>query len=163
MKPDAPVKAQRGWSIIVAREFAITGLACWRRPRRRLAAEQFWQAQDASQIACLIALLVVDACQEGRWHCGISSRRGRPPCRNHVWVTVALTLASGGDLPLAQPRIYLDDMVEPIYDYEGDYTIYARCLKCCDILSAEITKRINLLPATASRQHLAEISKAIIC
>jgi CDP-diacylglycerol--glycerol-3-phosphate 3-phosphatidyltransferase len=113
VNPAAPVKVA-AWMVIVivARELAITGLRLLAASKNVvLAAERFGKHKTISQIVCIIALLVVDAC--GEW----------PPALNDffapwtpafaeimLWLTVALTLASGVIYLWRNRRIYLDDM-----------------------------------------------------
>lgn len=113
MKLDAPVKVA-AWMviIIVAREFAITGLRLLAASKNVvLAAERFGKHKTISQIVCLIALLVVDACQE--WPVALKDfLMPWVPTFAEVmlWVTVALTLASGVIYLWRNRRMYLDDM-----------------------------------------------------
>src|SRR4029077_5417135 len=66
LNPNAPVKVG-AWMvvIIVARELAITGLRLLAASKNIvLAAERYGKHKTISQIICVIALLVVDACEE---------------------------------------------------------------------------------------------------
>jgi len=113
MNPNAPVKVG-AWMvvIIVGRELAITGLRLLAASKNIvLAAERYGKHKTISQIACIIALLVVDACQE--W---------KPVLRDMftpwvptfaevmLWLTVVLTAMSGIIYLWRNRRIYLDDM-----------------------------------------------------
>ncbi|HTL71751.1 MAG TPA: CDP-diacylglycerol--glycerol-3-phosphate 3-phosphatidyltransferase [bacterium] len=109
----APVKVA-AWMVIVivAREFAITGLRLLAASKNVvLAAERFGKHKTISQIVCLIALLIVDACQE--WPVALKDfLMPWVPTFAEVmlWVTVALTLASGVIYLWRNRRMYLDDM-----------------------------------------------------
>jgi CDP-diacylglycerol--glycerol-3-phosphate 3-phosphatidyltransferase len=113
LHPNAPVKVA-AWMviIIVGRELAITGLRLLAASKNVvLAAERFGKHKTISQIVCLIALLVVDACQE--WPVALQDLLAPwVPMFAEVmlWVTVALTLASGVIYLWRNRRIYLDDM-----------------------------------------------------
>ena len=113
LHPGAPVKVA-SWMVIVivARELAITGLRLLAASKNVvLAAEQFGKHKTISQIVAIIALLVVDACQE--WPA---------PLKNLVepwtprfaeimlWLTVALTIASGVIYLWRNRHLYLDDL-----------------------------------------------------
>jgi len=111
--PDAPVKVG-AWMVvlIVARELAITGLRLLAASKNIvLAAERFGKHKTISQIVALIALLVVDASAE--W----------PPALKQLfapwtpqfaeimlWITVALTVMSGGIYLWRNRKLYLEDM-----------------------------------------------------
>jgi CDP-diacylglycerol--glycerol-3-phosphate 3-phosphatidyltransferase len=109
----APVKVA-AWMvvIIVGRELAITGLRLIAASKNIvLAAERYGKHKTISQIVCIIALLVVDACRE--W---------KPALRDlltpwvpqfaevMLWITVVLTALSGMIYLWRNRRIYLDDM-----------------------------------------------------
>jgi CDP-diacylglycerol--glycerol-3-phosphate 3-phosphatidyltransferase len=113
MNPNAPVKVG-AWMvvIVVGRELAITGLRLLAASKNIvLAAERYGKHKTISQIVCIIALLVVDACQE--W---------KPALRDlftpwvpqfakiMLWLTVVLTAMSGIIYLWRNRRIYLDDM-----------------------------------------------------
>jgi CDP-diacylglycerol--glycerol-3-phosphate 3-phosphatidyltransferase len=86
LNPDAPVKVA-AWMviIIVARELAITGLRLLAASKNIvLAAERFGKHKTISQIVAIIALLVVDACTNGRRGCKNFSCRGCRVCGNHA-------------------------------------------------------------------------------
>ncbi len=86
LNPDAPVKVA-AWMVIVivARELAITGLRLLAASKNVvLAAENFGKHKTISQIVAIIALLVVDACNE--WPAALKNfslpgcRRSRKSC-----------------------------------------------------------------------------------
>ncbi len=83
--------------IIVARELAITGLRLLAASKSVvLAAERYGKHKTISQIVAIIALLVVDACNE--WPAWLQHlfRSWIPVFAEFVlWVTVVLTLTSG--------------------------------------------------------------------
>jgi CDP-diacylglycerol--glycerol-3-phosphate 3-phosphatidyltransferase len=110
---DAPVKVG-AWMvvIIVARELSITGLRLLAASKNIvLAAERFGKHKTISQIIAIIALLVVDA-----------SREWPDPLKNFfapwtpwfaaimLWITVALTVISGGIYLWRNRNLYLEDM-----------------------------------------------------
>jgi len=112
LNPNAPVKVA-AWMviIIVARELAITGLRLLAASKNVvLAAENFGKHKTVSQIVAINALLVVDACEE--WS---------PSLKNFflswvpafaeimLWLTVALTVASGAIYLWRNRAIYLSD------------------------------------------------------
>jgi len=113
LHPDAPVKVA-AWMvvIIVGRELAITGLRLIAASKNIvLAAERYGKHKTISQIVCIIALLVVDACQE--WP--VALRDLLTPwvpafAEVMLWVTVVLTAMSGIIYLWRNRRIYLDDM-----------------------------------------------------
>lgn len=113
MKMDAPVKVA-AWMVIVivAREFAITGLRLLAASKNVvLAAEGFGKHKTISQIVCIIALLVLDACAE--WPDALKNLFvDWVPAFAEImlWLTVALTVASGVIYLWRNRRIYLDDM-----------------------------------------------------
>src|SRR5580698_7875331 len=98
LRADAPVKLA-AWMvvIIVARELAITGLRLLAASKNVvLAAERYGKHKTISQIVAIIALLVVDACNE--WPLGLKNLFvSWAPEFTYValWVTVALTAISG--------------------------------------------------------------------
>jgi CDP-diacylglycerol--glycerol-3-phosphate 3-phosphatidyltransferase len=111
--PNAPVKVA-AWMVIVivARELAITGLRLLAASKNVvLAAERFGKHKTISQIVAIIALLLLDA--SGEWN---------PPLQKFfadwlpefaeimLWVTVALTAASGLIYLWRNRRIYLSDV-----------------------------------------------------
>ena len=113
LNPNASVKVA-AWMVvvIVGRELAITGLRLLAASKNVvLAAERFGKHKTLSQIACVIALLLVDACQEwsegpknffAPWISGFAEIM--------LWVTVALTVASGVIYLWRNRQLYLDDM-----------------------------------------------------
>ena len=113
MNPNAPVKVG-AWMVvvIVARELAITGLRLLAASKNVvLAAERFGKHKTISQIICIIALLVVDACEE--WPAALKNFFAPwTPAFAEImlWVTVALTVASGAIYLWRNRRMYLDDM-----------------------------------------------------
>lgn len=113
LNPNAPVKVG-AWLvvIIVARELAITGLRLLAASKNIvLAAERFGKHKTISQIVTLIALLVVDACQE--WPDGLKHffEPWTPMFAEiMLWITVVLTAASGVIYLWRNRALYLDDM-----------------------------------------------------
>ncbi len=113
LRAGAPVKVT-AWMVIVivAREFAITGLRLLAASKSVvLAAERFGKHKTISQIITIIALLVVDARAE--WPVFLRQLFGDwvPPFAEiMLWVTVALTVASGAIYLWRNRRLYLDDM-----------------------------------------------------
>jgi CDP-diacylglycerol--glycerol-3-phosphate 3-phosphatidyltransferase len=113
LNPNAPVKVA-AWMVvlIVARELAITGLRLLAASKGVvLAAERFGKHKTISQIVAIVALLVTDAKTE--W----------PPAWQNLfqgwsvtfteialWLTVALTAASGVIYLWRNREIYLRDM-----------------------------------------------------
>jgi CDP-diacylglycerol--glycerol-3-phosphate 3-phosphatidyltransferase len=113
LNPQAPVQVA-AWMVIVivAREFAITGLRLLAASKNIvLAAERFGKHKTISQIVVIIALLVVDARAE--WPAFLQYLFGvwvPPFAEIMLWVTVALTVASGVIYLWRNRRLYLDDM-----------------------------------------------------
>jgi CDP-diacylglycerol--glycerol-3-phosphate 3-phosphatidyltransferase len=113
LNPDSPVKVA-AWMVIVivARELAITGLRLLAASKNVvLAAERFGKHKTISQIVCIIALLVVDA--RGEWPEVLQAVFGSwVPVFAAVmlWVTVALTVFSGGFYLWRNRHFYLNDM-----------------------------------------------------
>jgi CDP-diacylglycerol--glycerol-3-phosphate 3-phosphatidyltransferase len=113
LHPGAPVKLA-AWMvvIIVSRELAITGLRLLAASKNIvLAAERFGKHKTISQIVCIIALLVVDACEE--WPDALKHLFApwTPDfAKAMLWVTVALTAYSGGVYLWRNRRLYLEDM-----------------------------------------------------
>jgi CDP-diacylglycerol--glycerol-3-phosphate 3-phosphatidyltransferase len=113
MNPNAPVKVG-AWMvvIIVARELAITGLRLLAASKNIvLAAERFGKHKTISQIVAIIALLVVDACEE--WPAALKNLLTPwVPTFAEImlWITVVLTAASGLIYLWRNRAIYLDDM-----------------------------------------------------
>ena len=113
LDPNAPVKVA-AWMviIIVARELAITGLRLLAASKNVvLAAENFGKHKTISQIVAINALLIVDACEE--WPVALKKLFvSWMPAFAEVmlWLTVALTLASGLIYLWRNRRLYLDEM-----------------------------------------------------
>jgi CDP-diacylglycerol--glycerol-3-phosphate 3-phosphatidyltransferase len=113
LRPGAPVK-MGAWMvvIIVARELAITGLRLLAASKNIvLAAERYGKHKTISQIAAIIALLVVDACQEwpeGLKNVFVSWIPGLAEAL--LWLTVVLTALSGIIYLWRNRALYLDDM-----------------------------------------------------
>jgi CDP-diacylglycerol--glycerol-3-phosphate 3-phosphatidyltransferase len=113
LNPAAPVKVA-AWMVIVivARELAITGLRLLAASKNVvLAAERFGKHKTISQIVCVIALLVVDACEE--WPLTLKDFFAPwTPAFAEVmlWLTVGLTLCSGGIYLWRNRHLYLDDI-----------------------------------------------------
>jgi CDP-diacylglycerol--glycerol-3-phosphate 3-phosphatidyltransferase len=113
LHPDAPVKVA-AWMviIIVARELAITGLRLLAASKGVvLAAEGFGKHKTVSQIVAIIALLVIEAKNEWPprlqdllpgWSAVFTEAA--------LWVTVALTAASGLIYLWRNREIYLSDI-----------------------------------------------------
>ena len=91
--------------IIVARELAITGLRLLAASKNVvLAAEKFGKHKTISQIVAIIALLVDG--RRNEWPVVAKNFCGWMPVFAEImlWITVALTVSSGPDLSVAQPR-----------------------------------------------------------
>jgi len=112
LHPDAPVKVA-AWMviIIVARELAITGLRLLAASKNIvLAAEGFGKHKTVSQIVVINALLIVDACGEWpAWLQHLFQPWVGPFAEIMLWVTVALTAASGLIYLWRNRAIYLND------------------------------------------------------
>jgi CDP-diacylglycerol--glycerol-3-phosphate 3-phosphatidyltransferase len=113
LNPNAPVKVA-AWMVIVivARELAITGLRLLAASKNVvLAAERYGKHKTISQIACIIALLVVDAMNE--WPAGLKNLFAPwTPMFAQImlWITVALTAVSGALYLWRNRELYLDDV-----------------------------------------------------
>jgi CDP-diacylglycerol---glycerol-3-phosphate 3-phosphatidyltransferase len=113
LNPNALVKVA-AWMviIIVARELAITGLRLLAASKNVvLAAEGFGKHKTISQITCIIALLVVDACEE--WPAALKNLLTPwVPAFAEVmlWLTMVLTVFSGGMYLWRNRHLYLDDL-----------------------------------------------------
>ncbi len=98
--------------IIVARELAITGLRLLAASKNVvLAAERYGKHKTISQIAAIIALLVMDAYVE--WWAPLRDffQPWTPAfALVTLWLTVLLTLASGGIYLWKNREMYLEDM-----------------------------------------------------
>ena len=113
LNPHAPVKVG-AWIvvIIVGRELAITGLRLLAASKNIvLAAERYGKHKTISQIICIIALLVVDACEEwpAAWKAFFAAWT---PLFAEImlWITVGLTALSGGIYLWRNRALYLDDV-----------------------------------------------------
>ena len=113
LNPAAPVKVA-AWMviIIVAREFAITGLRLLAASKNVvLAAEYFGKHKTVSQIVTINALLLVDACVE--WPASVQRFfLSWVPAFAEImlWVTVVLTVASGAIYLWRNRTLYLREM-----------------------------------------------------
>jgi CDP-diacylglycerol---glycerol-3-phosphate 3-phosphatidyltransferase len=113
LHPDAPVKVA-AWMviIIVARELSITGLRLLAASKGVvLSAERFGKHKTISQIVAIIALLVIDAKNE--WPSSLQNifqGWSGPFTEIALWLTVALTAASGLIYLWRNREIYLSDM-----------------------------------------------------
>jgi len=98
--------------IIVTRELAITGLRLLAASKGVvLSAERFGKHKTISQIVAIIALLVIDAKNE--WPVPLQNvfqGWGVPFTEFALWLTVALTVASGVIYLWRNREIYLSDM-----------------------------------------------------
>jgi CDP-diacylglycerol--glycerol-3-phosphate 3-phosphatidyltransferase len=98
--------------VIVGRELAITGLRLLAASKHIvLAAERWGKHKTISQIVTLIALLVVDACQE--WPVALKNLFVDWAPRFAgimLWVTVVLTAVSGAIYLWRNRDLYLEDM-----------------------------------------------------
>jgi len=113
MNPDAPVKVG-AWMVvvIVGRELAITGLRLLAATKNIvLAAEGYGKHKTISQIVTVIALLVLDASKE--WPVALKNFFAPwTPMFAEImlWITIALTLISGGIYLWRNRSLYLDDL-----------------------------------------------------
>ena len=113
LNPDAPVKVA-AWMVIliVAREFAITGLRLLAASKNVvLAAENFGKHKTVSQIVAINALLLVDACEE--WPAPLQKWFvSWVPAFAEImlWLTVVLTVASGAIYLWRNRALYLSDV-----------------------------------------------------
>ena len=98
--------------LIVAREFAITGLRLLAATKNIvLASENFGKHKTVSQIAAINALLLLDACQEWPLSSQHLVQTWLPPFAHFMlWLTVALTAISGGIYLWRNRALYLNDM-----------------------------------------------------
>jgi CDP-diacylglycerol---glycerol-3-phosphate 3-phosphatidyltransferase len=110
---NAPVKVA-AWMVIVivAREFAITGLRLIAAAKNIvLAAENFGKHKTVSQIAAINALLLLDACQEWPVASERFIHKWLPPFAEFMlWLTVILTATSGALYLWRNRSLYLNDM-----------------------------------------------------
>ncbi|HXR03940.1 MAG TPA: CDP-diacylglycerol--glycerol-3-phosphate 3-phosphatidyltransferase [Verrucomicrobiae bacterium] len=113
LDPHAPVKVA-AWMviIIVAREFAITGLRLLAASKNVvLAAENFGKHKTISQIITINALLVLDACAEWKdWLRNFFLSWVPAFAEFMLWLTVGLTVASGAIYLWRNRAIYLTDV-----------------------------------------------------
>jgi CDP-diacylglycerol---glycerol-3-phosphate 3-phosphatidyltransferase len=113
VNPHAQVKVA-AWMviIIVAREFAITGMRLLAAAKSIvLAAENFGKHKTVSQIAAINALLLLDACEEWPLASQEFIQRWLPPLAKFMlWLTVILTATSGGIYLWRNRALYLNDM-----------------------------------------------------
>jgi CDP-diacylglycerol---glycerol-3-phosphate 3-phosphatidyltransferase len=113
VNPHAQVKVA-AWMviIIVAREFAITGMRLLAAAKSIvLAAENFGKHKTVSQIAAINALLLLDACEEWPLASQEFIQRWLPPLAKFMlWLTVVLTATSGGIYLWRNRALYLNDM-----------------------------------------------------
>jgi CDP-diacylglycerol--glycerol-3-phosphate 3-phosphatidyltransferase len=113
LHPGAPVKVA-AWMviIIVARELAITGLRLLAASKGIvLAAERFGKHKTISQIIAIISLLVIEAKNE--WPSSLQNifqGWSVPFTEVALWLTVALTAASGLIYLWRNREIYLSDL-----------------------------------------------------
>jgi CDP-diacylglycerol--glycerol-3-phosphate 3-phosphatidyltransferase len=113
LNPGAPVKVA-AWMviIIVARELTITGLRLLAASKGVvLAAEKFGKHKAISQIVTINALLIVDASEEWTPQLQIFFQSWVPAfAKIMLWLTVALTAASGAIYLWRNREIYLSDV-----------------------------------------------------
>jgi CDP-diacylglycerol---glycerol-3-phosphate 3-phosphatidyltransferase len=109
----APVKVA-AWMVIVivAREFAITGLRLLAAAKSIvLAAENFGKHKTVSQLAAINALLLLDACQEWPLASEQFIHKWLPPLALFLlWLTIILTATSGALYLWRNRALYLSDM-----------------------------------------------------
>jgi len=111
--PHPPVTVE-AWMviIIVARELAITGLRLLAASKNVvLAAEGYGKHKTVSQIVAIIALLIVDACNE--WPSWLQHLlQGWVPVFAEIalWVTVVLTMISGVFYLWRNRSLYMNDV-----------------------------------------------------
>jgi CDP-diacylglycerol---glycerol-3-phosphate 3-phosphatidyltransferase len=98
--------------IIVSRELAITGLRLLAASKHHvLAAERYGKHKTISQMVAIIALLVLDACQEwGAWADLLVKTWVPWFATVALWLTVAMTFASGMFYLWRNRELYLNDM-----------------------------------------------------
>ena len=98
--------------VIVAREFAITGLRLLAAAKSIvLASENFGKHKTVSQLAAINALLLLDACQEWTVSSKHFIQTWLPPFATAMlWLTVLLTAVSGALYLWRNRALYLDDM-----------------------------------------------------
>ncbi|HXC36813.1 MAG TPA: CDP-diacylglycerol--glycerol-3-phosphate 3-phosphatidyltransferase [Candidatus Acidoferrales bacterium] len=98
--------------IIVAREFAITGMRLLAASKSIvLASENFGKHKTVSQIAAINALLLLDACQEWPLASQQFIQKWLPPLADiMLWLAVILTATSGALYLWRNRALYLNDM-----------------------------------------------------
>lgn len=113
LHPDASVKVA-AWMVIVivSRELAITGLRLLAASKNIvLAAERFGKHKTISQMVAIISLLVVDALSDWpAWLQTVFHGWSTMFTVLALWVTVALTAASGVIYLWRNRALYLDEM-----------------------------------------------------
>ncbi|HTV40499.1 MAG TPA: CDP-diacylglycerol--glycerol-3-phosphate 3-phosphatidyltransferase [Candidatus Sulfotelmatobacter sp.] len=113
VNPEARVKVA-AWMviIIVAREFAITGMRLIAASKNIvLAAENFGKHKTVSQIAAINGLLLLDACQEWPVASQQFIQKWLPPLAEILlWLAVILTATSGALYLWRNRALYLSDM-----------------------------------------------------
>jgi len=113
LNPHPPVTVA-AWMviIIVAREFAITGMRLIAATKSIvLAAENFGKHKTVSQIAAINALLLLDACQEWPLASQQFIQKWLPPLAEvMLWLAVILTATSGALYLWRNRALYLNDM-----------------------------------------------------
>jgi CDP-diacylglycerol--glycerol-3-phosphate 3-phosphatidyltransferase len=113
VNPAAKVKVA-AWMVIliVAREFAITGLRLLAAAKSIvLAAENFGKHKTVSQLVAINALLFLDACQEWPVSSEHFIQKWMPPFATAMlWLTVVLTAVSGAIYLWRNRSLYLNDM-----------------------------------------------------
>ena len=109
----SPVKVA-AWMVIVivAREFAITGMRLIAATKSIvLAAENFGKHKTVSQIAAINALLLLDACQDWPVASEHFIHKWLPPFAEvMLWLSVVLTATSGAIYLWRNRALYLNDM-----------------------------------------------------
>jgi CDP-diacylglycerol--glycerol-3-phosphate 3-phosphatidyltransferase len=113
VNPEARVKVA-AWMVIVivAREFAITGMRLIAASKSIvLAAENFGKHKTVSQIAAINALLILDASEEWSVASGQFIHKWLAPLAEFLlWLTVILTATSGALYLWRNRSLYLNDM-----------------------------------------------------
>lgn len=109
-----PAVIVQAWMVIliVSRELAITGLRLLAASKNVvLAAEGYGKHKTVSQIVAIIALLIMDACNEWPTWCRDLLQSWVPTFAEiALWVTVALTAISGVVYLWRNRALYLSDM-----------------------------------------------------
>ena len=98
--------------IIVSRELAITGLRLLAASKHLvLAAERYGKHKTISQMVAILALLILEAYNEWGYWAEVGLKPWLPWfARLALWLTVGLTLISGGLYLWRNRRLYLEDM-----------------------------------------------------